>query len=297
MTLLLALLLVQTPEPPAERLQPLDRTGRVTSWQTEWMPDAALYPAYLADPQTPRTGTKVFTPIRAGKPASIGKKNEITSRPVKIENSIGSSRTIWRKVDYANEEGVDFGVDAAVISRFDISQAWDMDSADYMFGFPIGYRLGRFSARLRPWHLTSHIGDEIISRIGRGAIRYHKEELELGFAYDWTPEIRTYVDAGFGLYIGTPNKRWRAQCGAEWAGEVYWKGPPRTYVAIDVKWRQETDWDTAICIQSGFFLLQGADGYKPGFRIFLETYFGHSPQTQFPEERNLYWGVGFAAGF
>ena len=285
MTLLLALLLVQTPETP-DRLQPIDRTSRTTAWQTEWFPDSMVYPYYIADPVTPRSGTKISFPIRTKTPEDV-----------KIENSLGSSRCFWRKADYANEEAIDFSIDGAVISRFDITEAWDMDSADYIFGFPIGYRLGRFSSRLRLWHLTSHLGDELRSRTGRDPIRYHKDELALGFAYDWTPAMRTYAEAGFGVYIGTPNKRFKFQCGAEYVGDLYWKGPPTTYLAIDVKWRQETDYDTAIAIQTGFYLVQGADRYRAGVRVFLETYYGRASQTQFPKESDLYWAAGFAAGF
>jgi hypothetical protein len=146
------------------------------------------------------------------------------------------------------------------------------------------------------WHLTSHLGDEFITREGAKPIRYHKNELQLSFAYDWTAEFRTYVDAGYGFYIGTPNKRWKGQAGAEWVGEL---SPtlPRVFAAVDIKWRQETDWDTAVALQSGFYLVQGADRYSMGLRLYLELYYGKAAQTQFPEERDFYWAWGFAASF
>ena len=269
---------------PADPQDPFERLTKVTNWQLEWAPSTTLYPNYIADPLTPRSGTFVMMPIKKGD-------------NYKIETAVGSQRLFFRKWDEALQEGFDFGVDGAIISRMDLSEEFDLDAGDYMYGFPLTYRLGRISAKFRPWHLSSHLGDEYIRREGYSAIRYHKNELEVGFAYDWTPEFRTYVDGGWGFYVGTPNKPWRAQMGAEWVGNIYWIGPPMTFIALDIKWRQETDWDTAVSLQTGFYLFSGEKRGGLGLRFYLGYYFGHAAQTQFPEERNHFWGYGFAASF
>ncbi len=36
---------------------------------------------------------------------------------------------------------------------------------------------------------------------------------------------------------------------------------------------------------------------KPTIGVMVEYYQGRSPQTQFPDDREAYWSLGFAAGF
>ncbi|MBI2933451.1 MAG: DUF1207 domain-containing protein [Planctomycetes bacterium] len=252
-------------------------------WRTEWFPAESLYGTYLADPVSPRSGSKVMMPVR--------KKDNI-----RVENCLGTQRTFFRRADPVTQEGFDVGIEGAVLSRFDYDENWDIDAADYRFGFPIGYRQGRISGKFHIWHLTSHRGDEYMSRTGSRAIRYHKDEVAVAMAYDVTPELRVYVDAGWGFYIGTPNEPWRFQLGWEWVGQGLWEDAPRTFVACDLKWREETaDW--ALNLQTGWWLVQDVPGTTAGVRILLEYYRGMAAQTQFPDERNHYWALGFAAGF
>src|SRR5262245_61605733 len=65
---------------------PLSRPGRMdafTPWISQFFPDTTIYRNYLADPLTPRSGSKVQMPIR--------KRDH-----VKWEGALGSQRTIWR---------------------------------------------------------------------------------------------------------------------------------------------------------------------------------------------------------
>ena len=53
------------------------------------------------------------------------------------------------------------GIAGGAIARFDMhTSANDIVSEDYDIGFPVSLRSGRFSARLRAYHKSSHIGDE-----------------------------------------------------------------------------------------------------------------------------------------
>ena len=262
----------------------LDDFEGKNSWSLEWFPSAPVYRSYLADPLTPRSGSKFMIPIH-------GPDN------VKIENALGAQRTFARWTSPSGDEAIDVSMEGAVFARFDINENVDMDAADFRVGIPIGYRRGRFSAKLNIWHLTSHLGDEFIERTGRKRIDYHKEEIAPGFSYDWTDEFRTYAEIGFGYYIDKVNKRWRGEVGAEWAGDLLWSGPPQTYLAIDIKWRQETDWDTAVAIQGGLWVSRGDPNSLAGLRFFIEYYRGVTPQTQFLEEQIEYVGLGLSAGF
>ena len=274
---------------PVRQEEEADRPGvedlkSSDSWSLEWLPPAPVYRNYLADPLTPRSGSKVMVPIH-------GPDN------LKIENALGAQRTFARWTSPSGDETIDVSLEGAVFARFDINENVDMDAADFRVGIPIGYRQGRFSAKLHIWHLTSHLGDEFIERTGRKRIDYHKEEIAPGFSYEWTDEFRTYAEIGFGYYIDEVNKRWRGEVGAEWVGDLLWPGPPQTYLAIDIKWRQETDWDTAVAIQGGLWVAREDPNSLAGLRFFIEYYRGVTPQTQFLEEHIEYVGVGLSAGF
>ncbi len=266
----------QEPPRPSELLPPA--AGSFT-----WLPGAPVFRSYLADPLTPESGTKFMFPLHG-------------PGHVRIGNDLGSQRTLAR---WTSDTGtmIDVGVEAAVFSRFDFNEDWDMDAADFRVGAPLGFRNGPFSMKLHLWHLTSHLGDEYMERTGEERIDYHKEEIALGASYDWTPEFRTYADVGFGYYIDEVNKHWRGEVGSEWAGDLLWTGPPTTYLALDVKWRQETDWDTAVALQFGLWFARGDPNSLAGLRFYAEYYRGVTPQTQFPGEQIEYVGFGMSAGF
>lgn len=267
------------------RLPGPDLAPPLTAWRLEWFPDTVLFRNYLADPISPRSGSKMMFPLDGGN--------------IKVENSLGTQRTLFRALNADQTEGIDFGVEGAVISQFDYSESWDMDSADYRFGFPFGYRNGHFSGKFHVWHLTSHRGDEYLSRNNTTeTIRYHKNEMAVGMAYDFMPGTRVYVDGGYGFYIGNEGaKRWRLQGGAEWAGQLLGEEAPHTFVACDLKWRQDADRTLSIALQGGIWLVQDSPGATAGLRVFAEYYRGRSAQTQFPDERVEYWAFGFGAAF
>lgn len=277
----------EEPRQEEPRLTPPEFVPSATSWRLEWFPGTVLYRNYLADPVSPRSGSKMMFPIHQ------------KHGHVKIENCLGTQRTLFRALNAEQTEGFDLSVEGAVISQFDYTEDWDMDSADYRFGFPFGYRLGNVSGKFHVWHLTSHLGDEYMSRNETTeSIRYHKEELAIGLAYDFTPEARVYVDGGYGIYIGKEGtKRWRGQMGAEWAGYGFGEDAPRTFVACDVKYRQEAERTVSLDVQAGLWLAQDKTSSTAGFRIFLEYYRGNSAQTQFPDDKVQYWAFGFGAAF
>src|SRR5262249_7493884 len=90
---------------------PKEGIGVYTPWDSEYFPNSDTSRNSLADPLPPRSGSKVEMPIR--------KKDD-----VKFEGALGSQRTIWRSASRSGNEAMDVGVEAAVVTRFDINQAW-----------------------------------------------------------------------------------------------------------------------------------------------------------------------------
>jgi hypothetical protein len=267
-----------TPPSPAETPAPDD-------WTLEVFPEGRIYPPYLADPRQSRSGSKVQFPVR-------GRGHDI-----KIENALGGSRPLALWTDSRDaRRSMELSLEAAVFSRFDIPEQWDMDAADYRFGFPFVYREGPLALKLHVWHLTSHLGDEYLSRVeGSERLSYHLEELALGMALDLESFGRAYAEAGLPLYVGSDTRGGRVQLGLEWVDAVR-PGALGPYAAIDLHGRREQDWDPGLAVQLGLLRRPKSAGGTT-LRGFLEYYRGPDQQTQFLANREHYVAVGFAADF
>lgn len=267
------------PERPTEPVTPPDE------WVLELFPNEGLYRPYLADPRQSHSGSKVQFPLRSSKNADI-----------KIENTLGGFRTLalW-KDPRRPDRAMDLSLEASVFSRFNIIEEWDLDAADYRFGFPFVYREGNLALKVHLWHLTSHLGDEYISREGRPRDSYHLDELALGASIDLDPHSRAYIEAGAALYHGSDTGSGRVQGGVEWTGRPFESaGRLAPFVAADLQGRRETDWTPNLTVTGGV-LLRPAEGRGSRLRGFLEYYRGADQQTQFKSEREHYWAFGFAA--
>lgn len=263
------------PPPPEEALE----TEPVDSWELKLLPKRNIYPEYLAAPRQTRTGTKVQFPI------------ETTKGNVTTENVLGTYRALahWSNPqDPLEEASLLFG--AAVFSRFDFEEAWDMDAADYRFGFPFAYRYGEVTGKFEFYHITSHLGDEHITRTGRYRKSYHNDELALALSWEPDPAWRFYGEIGYPLYMGPTNKGGRVEAGAEWRGEPFWSNTFSPFAAIDLETRNEILWHVNVCALVGIATVS-TDGGQ-GMRFFIEYYRGHDQQTQFYERREHYLALG-----
>src|SRR2546428_12899020 len=60
-------------------------------------------------------------------------------------------------------DGWQLGISGAVSAIFNLdTSSMDLLNADYYVGFPVSYRGGGWSARLRLFHQSSHLGDEFL---------------------------------------------------------------------------------------------------------------------------------------
>jgi hypothetical protein len=275
----LALSMAQEAEKVPAKLQSVD------DWDLELLPDRNIYRAYLADPRQCRSGVKVEFPLRP-------------SRDVKIENTLGSYRplALWTNPNDPDEEAEVF-LEGAAFSRFDISQSWDMDAADYKFGFPFVYRRDTVALKWEIYHLTSHLGDEFMTKgkgNGRSRDSYHLEEMVFGGAWTPEPELRFYAEAGFTVYHGTDTGSGRVQAGAEWLGQP-WRGWLTPFAALDLSSRHEEDWGVNGTVTTGVWV-RGKSGSN-GMRFALEYYRGHDQQTQFKNLHEHFIAFNIAADF
>lgn len=148
---------------------------------------------------------------------------------------------------------------------------------------------GDVAWKLQPWHITSHLGDEIIEREGLQRISYARNELALGVSVDLGGEARAYAEAGWGFSVGDPNDPWRAQVGAEFVVPL---GRPAVgfFGAANLTAFQEIDWDVQFAAQAGLWIRPAR--WSRGLRVGVEYFRGHSPRTQFFLRHEHYGSFG-----
>ena len=244
-----------------------------SSQSVTWLADGMLSPHPIADPRAPFTGSRV-------QKHGGGMKNE---------NAFGAEQSIYRVRD--GERAFEVGIEAAAISRFDFEEDLDMDGVDYRVGFPIVWRRGDAAFKFEPWHLTSHLGDEIIERTGRRRIDYARDALLLGAAFDLDETWRVYGEVDFAIRVGSLNERWRAMGGVEWFQPLPESETCQLYAALNTTSFQESDWILNFNLQAGLWFRP--KGSHSSIRIGLEYYNGRSALTQFFREREEHVGFGF----
>lgn len=272
-------------EEPPPRPSKDDLLRRAYDWNAEFAPERDLYRTYLADPRQSKSGSKVQFPVN-------GKKED----NVKIENVLGGHRPLvsWTDPGHPDEE-MQLQIEAAVFSRFDINEGWDMDAADYRFGFPFLFRSGDVMLKVHPYHITSHLGDEYISREGRERDSYHLNELAVGASWPAADHWRIYAELGIAMYAGPETDSGRAQVGFEYIFEPI-SSRIAPFTAIDLQTRNEIDWSWNATAMVGLMMIP-KNGMGHGLRCTLEYYRGNDTQTQFKGDREHFVAVGFAADF
>ncbi len=116
-----------------------------------FLPRGYVFRPLLADPKEPRfSANLLYTryPPHDTRGASV---------------SLGGNIGILAGAQPAKDFQWQLSISGGVFSEFDIdAQSSDLINADYQIGFPITFSWRRFSARIRPYHQSSHIGDEYL---------------------------------------------------------------------------------------------------------------------------------------
>lgn len=173
-----------------------------------WLPeDGLLFKPFVADPRqvTYSVGWRFNDQALA--------KNII---PVSFGDNLGIYRWCavwpWGGQLQVNLEGALWGV-------FDpLHEETPLVNADYYVGIPITYAIGRWSFRLRPYHISSHIGDEyLLCHPGFDRRNPSAEFLDWAISYYITDEIRLYSNLGWIIQYDNSfvAGNWYAEIGAE----------------------------------------------------------------------------------
>jgi Protein of unknown function (DUF1207) len=192
-------------------------------------------------------------------------------------------------------EGVQLGIQAAVFAQFDLdTPSRDLLNADYLVGLPLTFRREGFSARLRLYHQSSHLGDEFLLRPENTVKRLNLafESVELMLSQEVGP-LRVYAGGEY-LFNRNPST---LDPKLVHGGVELRAGPQRggrAVAALDVKSTEQQRWKPAWSARAGLEIAWSRDPASPPrlWSILAEYYDGPSPYGQFFLDHTRYYGVG-----
>ncbi|HSA55490.1 MAG TPA: DUF1207 domain-containing protein [Gemmatimonadaceae bacterium] len=263
------------------------------------LPRGDVFCPLLADPKAAqsfvsylREGSDAGTPDTSIQIASVG---------------LGDSFGLGRWGGSRPGDGSQLSLMGAIFAQFDLGTAsYDLLNSDYVIGLANTVRRGWFSTRLRLYHQSSHLGDELLLREGGAALERENlsfESLELLLSADGGL-LRLYGGGEY-LFRRAPDdlERYVARGGAELrpAGRVLSLGGLggfRFVAATDLKASQEQDWDPSVSARAGFEYDRAGPGDTQArrWRLLFEYYRGPSPYGQFFRENVEHIGVGLHFG-
>ena len=248
-------------------------------WCWQILPNNLIYTSYLAGPKEPRLATVWYddtgpSPI----PGRGGEQNGWL-----WDSTLGGRVSILR---YGSDtelhpQGFEVQVEGAAFVRLDPEDDRDLRSADYRFGIPLVYGIGRWQTKLAYYHNSAHIGDEFYEKYNPPfqRVNYVRDVIVLGnsyYMYDW---LRLYGEVGWSFFNSGGSEPWEFQFGTELiqARPTGIRGAP--FFAVNGMTRQELNWGGNVCAQVGW-AWRGYQSEKL-FRLGFEYLYGSDPQYEF----------------
>jgi hypothetical protein len=249
------------------------------------VPHGDVFCPLVADPKAVRT---FATFLRGEFPTSAA---EIDLASVGIGDSFGLVRFGGPHAG----EGLQLGLEAGVFAQFDLdATSDDLLNADYVVGLPLTFRRASFSARLRVYHQSSHLGDELLLRPENEVRRENLsfESLELMLSQELGP-LRVY---GGGEYLVNRRPSTLDEVVVHAGAEVR-AGPvrgARVVAAVDLKSTEQQEWKPGWSARAGVELAWWRHPDHPPrlVSVLAEFYDGPSPYGQFFLESIRYVGAG-----
>ena len=208
-----------------------------------------------------------------------GGKNQGIYIPV----NIGLQQSILRfqKTDHS---GIEFGFGAAAFTQFIVKQPdngkylGEIENTDFKASGFFNFLFNQWSARLRLFHISSHLADDYILRnnidiANPGTLNY--EQLDLTASYN-RHLMRYYLGIGTVITTHAVRKRLSLQTGTFFRKQVGSSENVRVAGGIDIKIFEQNDFRPNIKSSVGIEL--GATD-KIHFGLFAEYYNGHLPYS------------------
>jgi hypothetical protein len=246
-------------------VEPTERPGR----GFVLLPERDLFDPPLADPRWPHFSTIWQYYLDDDELGDVGAV------------SFGETFPLARWPDRSGG-GIEVGIMGGVFSIFDLdAPSSDLVNSDFLGGVFLGYRTGDLSATLRAYHQSSHLGDEFLLRNRAERVNLSYEAVEALASVD-VGMLRVYGGGGWIVHVNPDEiDRLMAQLGAELVSPVsFFGGHVRPLGAIDVHFREESDWKADFSARSGVEIASPALR-RLRLQLLAEYYDGRSPNGQF----------------
>lgn len=245
-------------------------------WFWQLMPNNLIYTSYLAGPKEPRFATVWYDDTEP----SVINPNE--QNGWLWDSTLGGRVSLVRfgSDPVLHPQGFEIQLEGAAFVRLDPEDDRDLRSADYRFGIPLVYGVGRWQTKLAYYHNSAHLGDEFqIKYPWYERINYVRDVIVWGnsyYLYDW---LRLYGEVGYSFFNAGGSEPWEFQYGTELiqARPTGIRGAP--FLAVNGISRQELDWGGNVCVQVGW-AWRGRRSERL-FRLGFEYLYGSDPQFEF----------------
>lgn len=267
-----------------------------------WFPQTTvLFQPLVADPREPVYSVN----YRAG--------DEVMGRKA-VAVSLGDEFPFFRWINVCGSGAdVQVGILAGVWAVFNFSDiphhknggTCELMNTDYLVGIPISYACNKWTFRLMPYHISGHLGDELIVDHPK---YLHKrknpsfEAIEWISSYQFSSGLRVY--GGPGIVVQS-DRTFRLKPGyVKYGVEVRLFGQKLDYhklfgtpfFAANMENWQQHDWNLDMTFKLGYELSK-LQGVGRRMRLYVEYHEGYSYEGQFFNKRVKYGELGFSWGF
>lgn len=251
----------------------------------QFLPSSKLFAPLIADPRWPRFALSAIWYLDDPELGLAG------------EASFGVNLPLVR-FPTASRGDFELGIAGGVFSVFDFeSESFDLINSDFVGGLFGSYRFGDASATLRFYHQSSHLGDEYLLRDPVERVNLSFEVLDLLLSYDIRPWLRAYGGGGLIVHREPSIDRGLLEVGTEIESPRAWLGGwLRPFAALDLQFREESDWKTDLSLAWGLELEHPRLRRTP-VALVAEYYRGRSPNGQFYVRRIETIGIGAQVDF
>jgi hypothetical protein len=256
-------------------------------WSWQLLPNNLIYTSYLAGPKEPRIGSTWYSD------SAPDPLNPSVSNGWLWDTTLGGRASILRygSDTVLHPQGFEVQIEGAAFVRLDPQDDRDLRSADYRFGIPLVYGIGRWQTKLAYYHNSAHLGDEaMLKHPTFPRINYVRDCIVWGnsyYVFDW---MRLYGEVGYAFYNAGGSQPWEFQYGTELIQARPTGGRGAPFLAVNGMSRQELDWGGNVCVQTGW-AWRGRRSEKL-YRIGFEYLYGSDPQYEFVYSNQNRAGIG-----
>jgi hypothetical protein len=259
-------------------------------------------------------GSFVVAPLRASprevkmRPGLIladrDRVNDFEGRNLEAQVAIGYRLPVVRlQREAPGTPAIDIGFEAGVVSRFFLeTNQGDLINVDYRVGAPVSLRSGRWDVRLELVHVSSHLGDDYLSRFPQSVPQVSREGLELLVGARPGGPFRLYAggdlslnrshgfeitdDAAEPVVEFDTVEKWTVRLGAEWDPSQWGERRIAPFAAADFEVTELTERVATSAVAGVAFRIES-------IRILLDAEFhdGPSPMGQFRSVDETFWGI------